>query len=70
MDPKQIPKVSAAELCRMARRGEADGHDREWYKLYTDSPRILELMHKAADEEWAAMQPKDARPDPDPIDFA
>lgn len=41
--------MSALELCRMAARGQEDGHDRNWYTLFTKSARVLAMMHGAAD---------------------
>ncbi len=43
--------MSTLELMRMARRGEADGHDRAWFAQYAKTPRLLTIMHDAADEE-------------------
>ena len=45
--------MTTLELIRMARRGEEDGHDRDWYAHFTSSPRLLALMHQAANEAYS-----------------
>jgi hypothetical protein len=44
------------ELCRMAARGEEDGHDHEWFVRVVRDKRAIDRMLRAAGAAKAALK--------------